>query len=71
MSDASADPISVDTLVADVMRHWPETIAVFVSQQMACPGCPMAPFVTVEEAARSYGREPAALLDALKSRAAR
>lgn len=41
--------------VADVMDHWPQTVPVFVRYHMACPGCAMAPFMTVREAAVEYG----------------
>jgi len=54
-------------VVAEVMRRWPETVSVFLRLRMACPGCPMAPFVTVGEAARSYALEPRDLLVTLRS----
>lgn len=41
-------------IVGDVMERWPQTVEVFVRRRMACPGCVMAPFMTVAEAARSY-----------------
>lgn len=40
--------------VADVMEKWPASVAVFNRRRMACPGCVMAPFMTVAEAAGSY-----------------
>lgn len=55
MPDPSTVPVSADMLVANVMRRWPPTAAVFLRRRMACPGCPMAPFMTVVEAAKSYG----------------
>lgn len=42
--------------VDDVMARWPDTVPVFHRRRMACPGCVMAPFMTVAEAARSYGQ---------------
>lgn len=48
----SAEVLSM--LVADVMERWPQTVLVFNRRRMACPGCAMAPFMTVAEAARSY-----------------
>jgi hybrid cluster-associated redox disulfide protein len=50
-------PLSSDLIVADVLRRWPATIRVFAARRMACVGCAMAPFMTLEEAARSYGME--------------
>lgn len=41
-------------IVADVMKLWPETVSVFNRRRMACPGCTMAPFMTVAESARAY-----------------
>jgi len=63
----SAPIASLDLPVADIMRRWPETVGVFVARHMACPGCPMAPFMTLAEAARAYGMEPAALLEAVSA----
>lgn len=60
-------PDNFETLiVADVMNSWPETVPVFISHRMACPGCVMAPFMTVTEAALEYGLEPADLAADLK-----
>jgi hybrid cluster-associated redox disulfide protein len=42
-------------IVAEVMNRWPETVPVFVRRRMACPGCVMAPFMTVAEASKEYG----------------
>lgn len=47
--------------VAEVMERWPVTVGVFNRRRMACPGCVMAPFMTVTEAAASYGLPPAEL----------
>ena len=38
-----------------MIRRWPETVGVFVARRMACVGCAMAPYVTIREAALSYG----------------
>ncbi|MCW2248605.1 hybrid cluster-associated redox disulfide protein [Azospirillum fermentarium] len=50
--------------VGDVLDRWPQTIAVFLTHRMACPGCPVARFQTVAEAAASYGLDVGLLLDA-------
>ena len=47
--------------VAEVMDRWPVSVGVFNRRRMACPGCVMAPFMTVAEAAISYGLSPAEL----------
>lgn len=40
--------------VADVLSRWPETAEVFNRHNMACVGCPVAPFYTIAEAAAKY-----------------
>lgn len=51
-----------DMIVGDLMRRWPASVPVLVGRRMACPGCLMARFMTVYEAAREHGLEPEALL---------
>ena len=46
--------IDTGTMVRAVMDDHPETVAVFMRRRMHCPGCVMAPFMTVAEAAASY-----------------
>lgn len=41
-------------MVNDVIRWWPETIWLFMDHGMACAGCPVGAFHTVEEAALEY-----------------
>ncbi len=40
--------------VSEVMRRWPQTISLFLQYGTACPGCPVATFHTVQEAALEY-----------------
>jgi hybrid cluster-associated redox disulfide protein len=42
-------------IVADLMARWPQTVPVLLRRRMSCPGCLMAPFMTVKEAAREHG----------------
>ena len=52
---ASAQPaITAETLVAALLDDRPATVAVFLRRGMHCPGCRMAPFMTLAEAAASY-----------------
>jgi hybrid cluster-associated redox disulfide protein len=67
MPDPFAGPIGVDMPVAEVMRRWPESVAVFLGRRMACPGCPMAPFMTLAEAARSYAIDAEDLIGDLRA----
>jgi hybrid cluster-associated redox disulfide protein len=48
-------------VVGDLMNQWPDAVPVFIRHRMACPGCVMAPFMTVGEAAHEYGLDPAEL----------
>lgn len=48
-------------VVGDLMNQWPDAVPVFIQHRMACPGCVMAPFMTVREAAHEYGLDPKAL----------
>lgn len=62
MSEPHVPVPSATQPIAEVLEAWPETAAVFLRRRMACPGCAMAPFMTVEEAAQAYDMEPADLL---------
>lgn len=44
-----------DLTVQAVLDAWPSTRHVFFARRMACVGCDMAPFMTIAEAAASYG----------------
>lgn len=44
-----------DMLVSDLLARWPQATVAFNHLKMACPGCAMAPFMTVSEACASYG----------------
>lgn len=44
-----------DLTVQAVLDTWPATRAVFMARRMACVGCDLAPFMTIGEAAASYG----------------
>ena len=56
---------SPDRTVADLMREWPSLVSVFLHRRMACPGCAMAPFMTLREAAGAYGIDVDILLSDL------
>ncbi len=43
--------------VSAVLSQWPETAVVFNHYNMACVGCPVAPFYTISEAANVYNLE--------------
>lgn len=43
-----------DMTVEDVLTRWPQTADIFGRHNMACVGCPVAPFYTISEAAAVY-----------------
>ena len=47
--------------VSEVLARWPGSIRFFTGRRMACPGCAMAPFMTLREAAQEYGHDPVGL----------
>lgn len=57
-----AGGISADRTVEEVLRAWPVLANVFHHRRMACPGCAMARFMTVGEAARAYRLDTTALV---------
>lgn len=59
-----SDPLP-DTIVAELMSARPETVPVFIRHRMACPGCVMAPFMTVAEAAKEYRVQPEIFVEEL------
>lgn len=54
-------------IVEDVMRRWPATIRVFLDFKLACVGCPIATFHTVEDSCREHGIDEVPLLAALRA----
>ncbi|UCC53455.1 MAG: DUF1858 domain-containing protein [Anaerolineaceae bacterium] len=50
---SGADQIANMTVSA-VLDQWPQTAEVFNQFNMACVGCPVAPYYTVAEAATVY-----------------
>ena len=62
---ADSNPISEMT-VEDFLSRWPETAEVFSRHNMACVGCPVAPFYTVAEAAAVYNLSPAEFIEELE-----
>jgi hybrid cluster-associated redox disulfide protein len=53
-------------IVADLLTCFPEAVPVFIRHRMACAGCLMAPFETIEGAAGVYGLELNSFLDELQ-----
>lgn len=49
-----------DLPLRELFDHWPETASVFLSRDMVCFGCPIAPFHTVTNACAEYRLDEAA-----------
>ena len=62
-------PFGSDDLVDDIMRTAPHTIRVFLAFRMACVGCPIATFHTVDDACREHGIDRDKFLAAVRPRA--
>lgn len=53
--------------VADLLDKWPQAAPVFIRRRMACVGCSMAMFETLEDAARIYGVLPRVFINELQA----
>lgn len=56
-----------DLPLAEIMRHWPATVSVFLARGMLCVGCVIGPFHTVDDACEEYGLVPETLLAELRT----
>jgi hybrid cluster-associated redox disulfide protein len=61
--------IGPQSLVGSLMEERPETLSVFLRNRMHCPGCVMARFTTVAEAAANYRLDPHELAAELRATA--
>jgi hybrid cluster-associated redox disulfide protein len=52
--------------VAQVLRDWPETLAVFRRHHMTCVGCALARFCTLAYATQAYHLDTASFLGELE-----
>ena len=57
-----ANAPTITIIIADLIAGWPESREGLLRRGMACVGCAMARFETVEEAAVAYGFDPHELL---------
>jgi hybrid cluster-associated redox disulfide protein len=68
MTDSEA---LAEMTIDDVLTRWPQTADVFTRRNMACVGCPVAPFYTVSEAAAIYNLEISDFIDELQQAVAK
>ncbi len=58
--------LSLDMIISQVFDTWPATTQVFIKHRMACVGCPMSGFMTLEDAIRIYRLSPEQFLNDLR-----
>ena len=46
--------ITLDVLVADIMKTWPQTVQIFLRYHMLCIGCELSEFDTLSDAIKNY-----------------
>ena len=51
--------------VKEIMDRWPATVPLFIRKGLKCPGCPIGPFHTLEDASREHGKDLGALREEL------
>lgn len=56
-----------EMIIEDVLTRWPETAVVFHRHKMACPGCAVAGFYTIADAADIYNLPQAEFLAELRT----
>ena len=54
------------TTVNELMKEYPEAIAVFIRRKLGCVGCPTEAFHTLEDVAQIYGLELDRFLEELE-----
>jgi hybrid cluster-associated redox disulfide protein len=61
-----ASPLSPDLTVQQILDRCPQTAPFFIRRRLACVGCPMAKFDTLQDVADNYGLRLAFLLHDLE-----
>lgn len=59
--------IDAQLTVSELVTAWQETIPVFIRHRMACVGCPVSPFETLENVAVTYGLKLDTFLNELET----
>jgi hybrid cluster-associated redox disulfide protein len=57
--------VTKDSIIGDIVRQYPSSIAIFRSHGMGCLGCPSASGESVEKAAGIHGIDVEELLEDL------
>lgn len=48
------DSIFLQMTISEILDRWPEIIPIFINRRMACVGCSLADFMTLEDALDIY-----------------
>ncbi len=59
-------PLLPDLTVTDLLNRWEQTASVFVNLRMACVGCPLSSFETLDNVAHVYGLPLETLMSGLR-----
>lgn len=63
MDESTVTPkLIAESVISDLLERWPETAVLFNKYNMACVGCVVAPFYTVDDAISIYGLKREAFL---------
>lgn len=62
--------VTGELTVEETLQRWPQTARVFIARRMACVGCPIAPFETLDEAGAIYRLDGETFLHELQESAA-
>lgn len=62
-------PLTRNLTVAETLERWPQTATVFLRRRMACVGCAIAPFETLDEVSEIYQVNPNQFLHELRTAA--
>ncbi len=52
--------------ISEVLEAWPQVARLLTRRRMACPGCAMAPFMTLADSAAEYGVPLRELLESVR-----
>lgn len=59
-------PFDLSSSVESLFERWPETVHLFIQNQMACPGCYLAGFESLEGALQTYQIKQEPFIDGLR-----
>ena len=60
------DSISPHLTISDILGRWPEVIPIFIKHKMACVGCSLSDFMTLEDALEIYHLEKEPFIEQIK-----